>query len=188
VIRHSSFVTVEEKTLIDQQRNGASGRQSLIVAVIIDCNCKEVPVNPIIRSRTHCYQSRQPRIHGNMFVTLNSNPSQSLTCLEIIWLKASESTRWTSCMEERTNARRWLQERHHMSIPQMGFLSLHETVQIKMIRSRRVTWERHLARMVEMRNAYCNVLGYLTTSEHQMWRARLLETPFGLLILLLRLH
>jgi hypothetical protein len=24
-------------------------------AVIIDCNCKEVPINPIIKSITHCY-------------------------------------------------------------------------------------------------------------------------------------
>jgi hypothetical protein len=34
-------------------RNGASRRQSLIV--IIDYNCKEVSINPIINSRTHYY-------------------------------------------------------------------------------------------------------------------------------------
>jgi hypothetical protein len=28
-------------------------------AIIIDCNCKEVWINPIIKSRTHCYYSHQ---------------------------------------------------------------------------------------------------------------------------------
>jgi hypothetical protein len=41
-------------------RKEASRRQSLIVRCHNDCNCKKVPINPIIKSRTHCYQSRNP--------------------------------------------------------------------------------------------------------------------------------
>jgi hypothetical protein len=33
-------------------------------AVIIDCNCKEVPINPV-ESRSHCYLSRDLRIRDN---------------------------------------------------------------------------------------------------------------------------
>jgi hypothetical protein len=40
-----------------------------------------------------------------------------------------------------------------MSIFQMGFLRLHKTVQIKIIKARRVTWER-IARMVNMRSVF----------------------------------
>jgi hypothetical protein len=40
-----------------------------------------------------------------------------------------------------------------MPNPRMGlFLSAYETIHIKMIRSRRVAWKRHLARIVEMRS------------------------------------
>jgi hypothetical protein len=45
-------------------RIGASLRQSLIGAVMIYCNCKEVS-NPFIQSRTHYYQSRKHLICDN---------------------------------------------------------------------------------------------------------------------------
>jgi hypothetical protein len=35
-------------------------------------------------------------------------------------------------------------------------------------------------------NIYCTMLGYLTTSEHQLYNVMPLETPFGLLIRLLQ--
>jgi hypothetical protein len=35
-------------------------------AVIINCNCKEVPVNPIMKSRTHYYLSCKPLISDNV--------------------------------------------------------------------------------------------------------------------------
>jgi hypothetical protein len=35
-------------------------------AHIIECNCKEVPINPIIQSRTRYYSSRKPLIHDNI--------------------------------------------------------------------------------------------------------------------------
>jgi hypothetical protein len=56
VIRRSSFVTVEEKTLAVVARGS-----HWLWAVIIDYNCKEAPINPIIQSRTHYYYLREPR-------------------------------------------------------------------------------------------------------------------------------
>jgi hypothetical protein len=36
-----------------------------VSAVIIDCNCKEVPINPVIKFRTHYYSSRKPPIRDS---------------------------------------------------------------------------------------------------------------------------
>jgi hypothetical protein len=57
-----------------------SGREELVVqrgmervvdsnwlcVVVTDCNCEEVPMNPIIISSTHCYSLRKPRLRDNM--------------------------------------------------------------------------------------------------------------------------
>jgi hypothetical protein len=60
VILRSAFVTVEEKTLVVQQGMERVVDIHWLWAVIIDCNYKEVPINPIIESRTHYYSSRNP--------------------------------------------------------------------------------------------------------------------------------
>jgi hypothetical protein len=35
-------------------------------AVTVNCNFKEVPINPVIKSRTHYYSSRQPRTRDSI--------------------------------------------------------------------------------------------------------------------------
>jgi hypothetical protein len=42
-----------------------SQKEFNVWVVITDCNCKEVPINPLIKSRTHYYKSRKPLIRNN---------------------------------------------------------------------------------------------------------------------------
>jgi hypothetical protein len=61
VIRHSGREDARGPV-----RNGVSLDGHWLWAVIIGCNCKEVPINTIIETGTHCYSSRQPLIRGNI--------------------------------------------------------------------------------------------------------------------------
>jgi hypothetical protein len=41
------FIEIRQTDVVKKEFN--------VLAVIIESNCKEVPINPIIKSRTHCY-------------------------------------------------------------------------------------------------------------------------------------
>jgi hypothetical protein len=94
-ILRSSFVTVEEDTR-SPVRNGAS---LWLWAVIIDCNCKEVPINAIIQSRNRYYDSRKPLIRDYMQLTrfcYTVEPPVNISIIFILSLLAEEVTHLTS--------------------------------------------------------------------------------------------
>jgi hypothetical protein len=77
VIRHSGREDTRNPV-----RNGASLRQSLTVSSRNLFNCKNLPVNPIMQSRSRYYSSRNP---GH--VTVFSNLSYSLGLLHVLMVE-----------------------------------------------------------------------------------------------------
>jgi hypothetical protein len=49
-------------------------------AVKINCNCKEVPINPIVKSRTHYYSSRQALIRDGLIYDTISLTNYPVNC------------------------------------------------------------------------------------------------------------
>jgi hypothetical protein len=56
IIKKSSFMhSSSEKFFIGIRQTDVVQKEFNVWAVIIDCNYKEVPINPIIKSKTHYY-------------------------------------------------------------------------------------------------------------------------------------
>jgi hypothetical protein len=73
-------------------RNGGVLDGHWLWTVIIVCNCKEVPINPIIQSTTHYYQSRELHIRDNSDVfSFHNTPGRALVI-------ASPSIRWRTVL------------------------------------------------------------------------------------------
>jgi hypothetical protein len=58
-------IDVSQRSLMEIRQTDIIQQEFIVRAVIINFNGKEVPINPIIKSRTH-YLSCQPLIHGNI--------------------------------------------------------------------------------------------------------------------------
>jgi hypothetical protein len=64
-VRASSAVRVSSERFV---RQTSFRKSSMCELFIIDYNSKEVPINTIIKYRTYYYQSRKPRIRGNIII------------------------------------------------------------------------------------------------------------------------
>jgi hypothetical protein len=66
----SKIQTVVRDSFREIHQTDVVRKEFNVWAVVSDFNCKEVPINPIIKSITHFYSSRKPRTRDNFWKSL----------------------------------------------------------------------------------------------------------------------